>query len=215
MLLFLVSFRYRNVSQEGHWNSERQKDSFTHLCDKYGIHCHYCHKEGHWKSECPENPDRQQKMVEVPLDGTRPPRKRQRRRWLHSTKAVLFFGVLVFFMLLMLLMFSRFGVLGNSLRMLFLFQITVLFTDSFTHSLYSNYFYRLFRLKMLKVLTWKDVWRIFKQPIIQIQSQRGGMRKDAGGQMMKTTRMMTMTVYQNWPTAMTPAIQILTRKLSM
>ena len=80
MLLFLVSFRYRDVSQEGHWNSERQKESFTRLCDKFGEHCRYCHKEGHWKSECPENPDRQQKMFEVPLHETRPPRKRQRRR---------------------------------------------------------------------------------------------------------------------------------------
>ena len=67
--------------QEGHCNSERQKESFTRLCDKYGEHCRYCHKEGHWKSECPENPDRQQKMVELPfLDVTHPPRKRQRRR---------------------------------------------------------------------------------------------------------------------------------------
>ena len=81
LLFFLVSFYYGDVSQEGHWNSERQKDSFTRLCDKLGAHCRYCHKEGHWKSECPENPDRQQKMVELPfLDVTHPPRKRQRRR---------------------------------------------------------------------------------------------------------------------------------------
>ena len=79
-VVFFVSFYSGDVSQEGHWNSERQKESFTRLCDKYGEHCRYCHKEGHWKSECPENPDRQQKMFEVPLHETRPPRKRQRRR---------------------------------------------------------------------------------------------------------------------------------------
>eukprot|EP00956_Cyclotella_meneghiniana_P005253 scaffold6561_cov52-Cyclotella_meneghiniana.AAC.1 len=46
-----------------------------------GAHCRYCHKEGHWKSECPENPDRQQKLVELPnLNVTHPPRKRHRRR---------------------------------------------------------------------------------------------------------------------------------------